>query len=55
MKKKKEILSAYEKRNEEIVNMVIKGMTVREARIEMNKNLGNVLVKLSDLKSPTTN
>ena len=41
-----------EKRNKEIVDQVVKGdLTVREALREMNKNLGKILVKLSDNKN----
>ena len=51
MKERIKIEKEYEKRNEEIVSQVILGsLTIREAIREMNKNLGNVLVKLSDLK-----
>lgn len=47
----KEIKVHYEERNAEIANKLIAGeLTVREALREMNKNLGDTLVKLSEIR-----
>ncbi len=41
----------YEKTNELIIDSLLnREITTREALREMNKNLGNLLVKLSEIK-----
>ena len=51
MKERIKIEREYERRNEEIVDKLIsRDFSVRDAIKEMNKNLGNTLVKLSEIK-----
>ena len=52
MHKKKKIIMDYERRNGDIINdLIAKKISIREALIEMNKNLGNVFVKELELKN----
>lgn len=50
--KRLKIEVAYEKRNETIIDLLIKGkLTTRESLKELNKNLGKTLVELSDIRN----
>lgn len=51
MNKKKEILIQYEQRNSELIAKLIhKEISTRECLIEMNKNLGSTLIRISDIR-----
>jgi hypothetical protein len=45
----KEVILAYEKKNEEIIDdFLLKKLDIRDTIKELNKNLGHTLIMLSD-------